>query len=184
MLYLLRIVVAVVLFYIVMRAGHEENEKTASIIETGGFFAFTGGIIITIVILVWLVPAVMALQWPTTDGVVTMSRVASQITTEGTKYRVDIAYTYWPPSGEYSGNHIELDDPPGSREEIQQIVDRYPEGTEVTVSYNPDKPSEAILEPGATTKDIVDLGTFLGLTVLGGWAFWRSYRKRTRDKSA
>ncbi|MEM8930738.1 MAG: DUF3592 domain-containing protein [Acidobacteriota bacterium] len=64
------------------------------------------------------------------------------------------------------------------------LVERYPEGSEVTVFYNPENPFEASLATDATKRFwAVQIGHMtVALITLGlvGWCLWRGVRSVTR----
>jgi hypothetical protein len=81
--------------------------------------------------------------WPGTTGTITAS------TTKKVMFRSQprVAYSYAVNGTSYSSERISFAAgvPP---KETESVVARYPVGKEVTVHYAPDKPSEAVLEPG------------------------------------
>ncbi|MBK8575895.1 MAG: DUF3592 domain-containing protein [Elusimicrobia bacterium] len=79
-------------------------------------------------------------DWSTTVGQITESRLVSEVDL----YRVEIRYTYEVAGKSYMGERVSslgvfVD--PG-------LVEKYPKGKTVTVTYNPSDPSKAVLEPG------------------------------------
>lgn len=91
-------------------------------------------------------------QWPSVDGTVVRSGVASpdQASSGGTtKYRAEVIYEYTVDGTGLTGRRISAADfATNDRSMIQAILDRYPVGRIVTVHYQPDDPREAVLEPG------------------------------------
>ena len=86
-----------------------------------------------------------SVNWPSTTGTVTA---------RGTKKAMfrsqpRIVYAYEVNGTAYSSERISF--APGvPPKETDEIVARYPVGKPVTVQYSPEKPSEAVLESGAT----------------------------------
>ena len=58
----------------------------------------------------------------------------------------------------------------GSKKHAESIVDRYPKGKKLEVSYNPEKPEVAVLEPGITIGSYLPLGIGAMLVLLGAVA--------------
>ena len=72
---------------------------------------------------------------------------------EGTKvYEPNVLYRYYLDGREIVAHRIRMGGVFGFswRGPADSLVRRYPKGTGVTLAYNPDKPDEAVLEPGST----------------------------------
>jgi hypothetical protein len=105
--------------------------------------------------------SVRARQWPIAPGRVETSdvqayEVRSRATSESsvsskTKYRPNIVYGYDVAGVHYRSDKFSIirSEGGGSDALAQQIVERYPVGTPLTVHYNPDNPSESALDPRA-----------------------------------
>ena len=93
-------------------------------------------------------------SWPTTSGTVTLSsyyRNDSRDSDGHTSitYGAKIHYKYQVDGTDYHGDRVSsLDYSSSNTKHVHSIMDRYPMGKEVTVHYNPDNPSDALLEPG------------------------------------
>ena len=104
--------------------------------------------------------ALKSTTWPTTQGIVTRSTVrefASDVRENGRvvpnrksrTYSPDIEYRYTVGGLELTGTRISIEDASiGTRASSQTLVDEYPVGRAVTVSYEPVQPSNSVLEPG------------------------------------
>ena len=105
------------------------------------------------------------LQWPTVRGKVYASRVVEERSRDAdneTMYRPEIRYEYVVDGKEFAAKRLGLEDTPASwRSYADGIVARFPIGREVEIFYNPDDPSEALLEP----RDAVKWGA---MAVVGG----------------
>ncbi len=124
-------------------------------------------VLVAVAVKLWELRA--AGRWPQTQGTVTASRVASRRTAPG-----DLAYTsrdtemtsepfveyeYAVKGRTFRCSRLSVAErAPGS--ERERILARYPVGAAVTVSYDPEDPSRAVLER------TLPLGTMF----LGGWA--------------
>ncbi len=119
-----------------------------------------------------------SLSWPHTQGKVLESYVRQDTredfedNTTTVVYFPEVRYGYTVNGEEYVGRQISFGGVPGGTRPslAQKVVDRYPEGAEVTVYYNPDKPSEAVLEHGAPSSALLVIGGILlalGLCPLG-----------------
>ena len=87
-----------------------------------------------------------ASRWPSTTGTVIMSMVQwrRSSSSSGANYPV-VMYSYQAMGQAYQGNKIAPGPEVGGMG-AQKIVARYPMGTQVMVYYNPENPSEALLE--------------------------------------
>ncbi len=89
-----------------------------------------------------------ASTWPSTLGTVTESRIQMRSNSEGgrTSYPL-VRYTYQVMERSYQSQKVVPGmDVGGSG--AQKVVARYPVGAQVMVYYNPEDPSEALLERG------------------------------------
>jgi hypothetical protein len=93
-----------------------------------------------------------AAAWPSTMGTVTQSRIQMRSSSEGgsTAYPL-VEYAYQVMGQAYQNTKV-MPGPDIGGSGARKVVDRYPAGAQVMVYYNPQKPSEALLErsmPGA-----------------------------------
>jgi len=66
-----------------------------------------------------------------------------------TTHIADIGYAYTVGDAPFNGTRVSFgSNGSSSWASVQDIVDRYPVGKTVKVFYNPDKPSDSVLEPG------------------------------------
>ncbi len=96
-------------------------------------------------------------SWPRTRAVIEKSQIAQALSTGGVRtststvvYQPRIVFRYQVGGRTYTGNHVYRHEA-GSisiRSLVEKIVTEYPAGKHVQVAYNPDDPSEAVLEPG------------------------------------
>jgi hypothetical protein len=113
-----------------------------------------------------------SVDWPTVQGKVRSAEVlretkrdtSSSTRRESTTYRPDIVYDYEVNGTPYSGNrvgvlHVGSSNP----RKAEDVVARYPVGSEVTVFYDPSDPQTAVLEPGVSW--------FSYMPIVGGTVF-------------
>ncbi len=107
--------------------------------------------------------AVDSLTWPSTDGVVVES-----------KYTSGVSYTYKVAGQEHLAGRYTYRSSGVSSDNLRHL---YPVGTAVTVFYDPDVPSRAVLKVGG------DFLTYWGITlfgiswcVIGAICFYRAWR--------
>jgi hypothetical protein len=89
-----------------------------------------------------------AANWPSTLGTVTMSRIQMRSSGEGgtTAYPL-VQYAYQVMGQPYQGSKV-MPGPDVGGSGAHKVVARYPAGAQVMVYYNPEKPSETLLERG------------------------------------
>ena len=91
-------------------------------------------------------------SWPSTMGTVLMSNLESRHSSEGgwTNYPV-VQYSYQAGGQAYQGSRIALGLEVGGSG-AGKVVARYPAGAQVMVFYNPQNPSDAVLERKAPAQ--------------------------------
>ena len=95
----------------------------------------------------------LSLNWPTATGTVLHSRVKSYTSYSDGKstemYSADIVYRYTVNTKTYTSSDISLGDHSSSSYGgMEKLIRLYPTGEIVTVYYDPNKPDNALLEPG------------------------------------
>lgn len=120
-------------------------------------------IVVALVILgIWLLFSTLkdrlkanaALKWPVVKGVVTKSEVLEDYlrTATGTvnpSYTPSVTYEFRANGQKYSAERVIFGRPKFSFMVANDILDRFPEGAEVDVHYNPSNPADAVLLPKA-----------------------------------
>jgi len=109
-------------------------------------------------------------NWPTADGVIESSEVAKSTNSDGdTMYSAEVVYQY-----EVNGQKLDSDNvffggdySSSSRSDASGTVNRYPVGKEVEVFYDPDEPSNSVLEPGAKWMSYMVYGIGMVFLVVG-----------------
>jgi hypothetical protein len=91
-------------------------------------------------------------QWPSTLGTVNLSTLESRHSSEGgwTNYPV-VHYSYQVSGQSFQGQRI-APGPEVGGTGAGKVVGRYPAGAQVIVFYNPQNPSEAVLETKAPAQ--------------------------------
>lgn len=118
------------------------------------------GLAMTFLGLVKLKNAMATNEWPTTKGTVTGSEVSGAI-----KYYPSVAYTYSVDSVAYSSNSIgNMNFNTKNRSIAEEVIKKYPLSSEIKVYYNSADPSDALLEPGVNTGNILLLA--FGIIIL------------------
>jgi hypothetical protein len=128
-------------------------------------------------------------QWPTAAGTITNSSVIEEQIEETNndkstvrkiyRYQVDLRYAYRLDKRDYVGTSATPGWTPiyGLREQAETVAARYKPGSPVTVYYDPDRPGNAVLEPGSRQGSAAPLvfsaisaavgGVMLALFVVG-----------------
>ncbi|HNY25832.1 MAG TPA: DUF3592 domain-containing protein [Candidatus Sumerlaeota bacterium] len=96
-------------------------------------------------------------QWPTAQGTITESSLERRSSGSGnrrsTSFYANVRYAFSVDGQTFTGNRVAYGDYGSSfSSHAQGLVDRYPKGRNVTVSYMPGNPTESLLEPGAKTQ--------------------------------
>ena len=88
-----------------------------------------------------------SVDWPTATGRIITSRVESHYDSEDstTTYSADIRYIYGVKGAEHSSDVVVIG---GHEYSAHSVVKRYPVDKNISVSYDPDDVTHAVLEPG------------------------------------
>ncbi len=96
-------------------------------------------------------------NWPTAPGTVEYTGMETYQSTDedgstSTTYDATIQYSYTVGGQAYQGNRRTFTNVrTGSRRRVEQILARYPQGSAVSVYYDPANPQESVLETGVNT---------------------------------
>lgn len=116
------------------------------------------GMIVIVVALFDLYRAFASRSWSATQGVITLSdaRIVSAVAETrkplATKNQVSFYYDYTVNGENHLGSRILFGDTFTSMISFlaaKNMVEKYKEGQQVTIYYNPSKPQDSVLEPGA-----------------------------------
>ena len=96
----------------------------------------------------------LSTKWPKAEGSIRSSLVHRSTNKKGTTYQANVWFDYKVSEMAYSGDRVSFAQfglsGPGH---AQSIVNRYPPGAKVKVSYAPENPDLSVLEPGLTIAD-------------------------------
>jgi hypothetical protein len=95
--------------------------------------------------------------WPTAAGVVTSSEVDRSTDAEGgDSYSPEVDYQYQVDGQTITNNQIKFgENSYSSRRKAEEIAANYPLGQQVTVYYEPERPTNAVLEPGVSAGSYI-----------------------------
>ena len=148
-----------------------------------GFFLICGGFffVVTLAVGTGLIllsrrnkkKAEISQSWPTTGGKVVLSEIRESTSTDDDGYtsttffpRVEFSYTVAGQiyeSKKLSFGGVMANSNPAK---AQETIDKYPVGSSVTVYYNPEKPSEGVIERTAGPSNLLMIigGILLGIS--------------------
>lgn len=109
-------------------------------------------------------------KWPAVDGVIARSEVVTSRGDKGeTMYAAEVLYKYTVGDREYQCDNVYFggDYRSSSSSGAYDVVRRYPVGDTVKVHYEPDKPENAVLEPGVTWMSYLVYGIGLVFFIIG-----------------
>jgi hypothetical protein len=117
---------------------------------TGAFIAM---IVILLLALIQNGSAMAARDWTSTDGVIVKSFISSERDDDDPKglaviYAPNVSYTYFAQGVQMVAHKIHFGSPikHTARNSAEKKLAKYPVGAAVTVYYNPEVPSDAVLE--------------------------------------
>ncbi|MBM81402.1 MAG: hypothetical protein CMJ78_12545 [Planctomycetaceae bacterium] len=120
-------------------------------------------------------------SFDSTDGKVTVSRAVA-VDDDSTK--LELAYTYRVGVVAFTGNQYRYDDMGSNDGYAEELAERLPVGTVVTVFYNPSDPNQAVLETGINGGNLF-MALFLtpfNLIMLGSWYAVFASRENDEDE--
>ena len=119
-------------------------------------------------------------SWPTTTGEILSSNVRTDNDDDGTSYFGDVTFRYAVAELPYTSDNVNFgQDGSSNRGHAEEIVARYPTGSQVTVYYDPNDAQTAVLEPGVTWSSYFIIGMGLLFTCIPlGFAPFMLLRRR------
>lgn len=95
-----------------------------------------------------------SLSWPQADGIIKFSTLGRHSGNSGSTYSGDVSYDYTLGGTTYSSSRVSFGQYGSSdSSHARSVVNRYPVGRTVQVSYSPDDYSLSVLEPGGSISD-------------------------------
>ncbi len=123
-------------------------------------------------------------SWPTVAGTVTRSEVTSHRSTHkgrtSTSYHAHIEFDYAVDGKALHGNRRTYKVMASSQSAANEAVAAYPVGRSVTVSYDPQDPERAVLEPGWDWSNAIPIAVGLFAIAFVSFVHWlvvRQFRK-------
>lgn len=97
-------------------------------------------------------------SWPQTPGEIVSSRVRTDEDENGTSYFGEVTFHYVVADSRYTSDNVSFGQYSGNRSHAEEIVAKYPVGSQVTVYYDPNEVETAVLEPGVTWSSYLLIG--------------------------
>ena len=140
----------------------------------GGILSAVLGLWASVYGLVTIRRGLGARPWPSVSGRITGSTVRTRgrikpLGIGGQRFHdFTVTYSYEVRGSAWRGHRIKFGEYGfGSYGDVEALKDRYREGARVTVYYDPDNPSDAVLEPGVGSDAWVGLGVGTVLLAAG-----------------
>jgi len=144
-----------------------------------GVMVIVGGILCFLMGFACYKHSLKSLNWPTTYGTVTSSKVVHKVVGTVNQYIATVEYNYNVRNNEYTGDKIDVG-PVGSLPWLEEEkIKPYQVGARVQVYYNPQDHSEAILEPGVKSGTIWWLVVPIIIIVAGIFQLFFPFMKKT-----
>ncbi|TVQ59318.1 MAG: DUF3592 domain-containing protein [Phycisphaerales bacterium] len=123
--------------------------------------------------------------WPSTEARVIHAEVLSDTARRGgASYEPRVRYEYVVNGERHVGTRFSMATPTSrSRETIESMLGEYPEGSTVLAHYNPDDPSESVLDNTPRTAGAVMWAPGFVFIVVGGALHIANNRRRTREQA-
>src|SRR5258708_10051040 len=126
-------------------------------------------------------------SWPTADGVIEYCKFVRAETDGGQVYRVDVVYSYFAHGVRHRATRFAIGYDMNRWESIESaIYEKVKNARSVTVRYDPENPTNAVLAYGANHVALVVFffvapNIFVELTVIALWIFVRRSRKEAEQ---
>jgi hypothetical protein len=140
--------------------------KQFSVGLIAGLFFIILGLIFIGLMMQGSIKSVDSENWPSVQGAVLSSEIITRTEREPDShfddyyYTPKVSYNYTVNGNGHTSDRIAfIVSEEVVKNEVQKIIDNYPVGKTVTVYYNPDNPSEAVLEPGIKDSGSMICGT-------------------------
>jgi hypothetical protein len=109
-------------------------------------------------------------RWPVSSGAVVAS--ALEKSPDGRwRYRAAVQYRYRVGAKEYQSNRIFWGGNEGRRKHMESVIAAYPAGCKASVHYDPQNPTEAVLDPTQNIGSKPLVLYAMGMIALGLFAF-------------
>jgi hypothetical protein len=134
-----------------------------------------------------LVQGWLSQSWPTTEGVVTDSRILIGYDSEGNaSHEVRISYSYVVDDVTYTADRLSAAShfASGDLRRAEEFSLQYGRGTAVTVTYDPRNPEQAVLQPGPQRRSWWVAAISGIIAIVGVSGLLSALRARQRDKDA
>ena len=157
-----------------MDKGSKLSLSVGRVLGSGIFIV--AGVVIFYIFLPGMLIRLESTSYPTTDGTILGSYIATDIHTDGsTLYRAVITFQYTVDGTSYQSSAIKVgqdnDVYTSDYDGILTAVNNYPVGKNVTVYFNPDEPSIAGLEAGVDEITYIFIGAGAIFFLIGS-VFW------------
>lgn len=147
-----------------------------------GLFALTWGI-------QGVLASLASKDWPTAEGTITQSELEKRRKKGGAAsnqrrnrftYTPRVTYEFIVEGQTYTGTRLSFSDYATSNEDqMQQVLAPYPVGTQITVYYDPDKPTECSLQTGFGWTPVAVTGAGCILSFIGSIALAGSIKRKS-----
>jgi hypothetical protein len=150
--------------------------------KTGGTFKFIIALVLTVIIFAFDEKVVTdvfhqyeAVSYPTTVGRVYYSAVnVTHSSKGGTSYHINILYDYEVDGQSFQGSTFRYGLLSPASAQAYAAVRAHPVGSEITVYYRADNPSDSLLSPGMVGRDFLIFFILLPLSTLPLYLLGRS----------
>jgi hypothetical protein len=126
-------------------------------------------------------PGICSSGWPAAEGVIVWSRVGTGSTRDFAYYEPDVEYCYSVGDQRFRSDRIVYGGVWLTRWLADRVAEKYPIGRKVSVYYDSDNPSRAVLEPGLSGLCMVLIAIGLTLIALGVTIYVRGRRIDARQ---
>jgi hypothetical protein len=147
----------------------------------GGCFVTLASVFLVVIIVSMVIPTIGAQRWPSTQCTILTSKVEQHQGDDGPTYSPEITFEWTVDGEKYQGGQYYIRTFSGSRSYADSVVDQYKVGSVAECFYDPDDPSNAVLN-----RDIGWITFLIPLIpivflVVGGFIVYSSLRRKNDD---
>ena len=153
------------------------RRRNRVLIAVGLIILIVGAAVLSIFFVRPLVHWKSAQSWPSADAQILSSEIEISRVKNSTSYEAKFDYAFDVDGQEWHGHQYGFFVFSGSEEASEELVNRYPVGTEHQVFYNPSQPSDAVMDRSLGPAVWFCIGP-ITMTIIGSVILWLGFRGR------
>ena len=154
-----------------------KRRRNRVLIAAGLITLIVGAAVLSIFFVHPLVHWKSAQSWPSADAKIVSSEIEISRVKNSTSYEAKFDYAFDVHGQEWNGHQYGFFVFSGSEEASEELVSRYPVGTETQIFYDPSQPSDAVMDRSLGPAIWFCIGP-IAMSIIGGVILWIGFRGR------